>query len=212
METLKDILASLGLPHMRGGVSDSSAMDLACVLSSPHAWGCFLQKLKKPPELRVFPTCVGVFPPYCSKCYARTSLPHMRGGVSKRKNRAKPRRTSSPHAWGCFFGRKNTHLLHCVFPTCVGVFPRWPLRFVPGIRLPHMRGGVSLDPQLGISHIRSSPHAWGCFQIMYKGQPKGCVFPTCVGVFLSSSYSARSLACLPHMRGGVSLLRTIFHV
>src|SRR5690606_5289963 len=43
-----------------------------------------------------------------------------------------------------------------------------------------------------------------CFQVLAYGRSGLFVFPTCVGVFLSHRARRKKLACLPHMRGGVS--------
>ena len=50
-----------GLPHVRGGVSQSAILGTPECGSSPRAWGCFFPLGLFPPCLFVFPTCVGVF-------------------------------------------------------------------------------------------------------------------------------------------------------
>ena len=52
----------------------------------------------------------------------------------------------------------------------------------------------------------SSPRPWGCFFL--KMPPAGCqsVFPTPVGVFLFMPKTLDSSKCLPHARGGVSVV------
>ena len=50
------------LPHVRGGVSDSMEEALKTDRSSPRAWGCFLGYRIHTDAVKVFPTCVGVFP------------------------------------------------------------------------------------------------------------------------------------------------------
>ena len=67
-----------------------------------------------------------------------------------------------------------------------------------------MRGGVSTNTPRTLSHVPSSPRAWGCFYF-----PSGCrmlfqVFPTCVGVFRHTSFLRLWAPGLPHVRGGVS--------
>ena len=59
----------------------------------------------------------------------------------------------------------------------------WSVR-VPG--LPHARGGVSALAQMLSSHILSSPRPWGCFRPDDGGHVVDPVFPTPVGVFLST--------------------------
>ena len=93
-----------------------------------------------------------------------------------------------------------------VFPTPVGVFlyARSSLFFTG--RLPHARGGVSNGFCPWYSDGESSPRPWGCF---WTGQPEHnalLVFPTPVGVFLIKSSVRRKRPCLPHARGGVSVL------
>ena len=50
------------LPHVRGGVSESSGEESGRTGSSPRAWGCFWPPQKEVHNMPVFPTCVGVFP------------------------------------------------------------------------------------------------------------------------------------------------------
>ncbi len=134
-----------GLSHMRGGVSGRSAAVIAYELSSPHAWGCFLYVTLLFLSLCVFPTCVGVFLDKAYKGMKATSLPHMRGGVSRPYGGHSCSTRSSPHAWGCFCQDNVAQAGRRVFPTCVGVFltyaGAWPRRRC----LPHMRGGETKD-------------------------------------------------------------------
>ncbi len=134
---------SLCLPHMRGGVSKNPALCGVLFMSSPHAWGCFEETAKLDQLIRVFPTCVGVFPQRAGRSPACPRLPHMRGGVSGARTRAAVRWASSPHAWGCFQLREEVRIVRHVFPTCVGVFPGLTRCILTRTRLPHMRGGVS---------------------------------------------------------------------
>ena len=70
--------------------------------------------------------------------------------------------------------------------------------------LPHARGGVSsLRPRSG-SVPASSPRTWGCFPLPNAFDIPQKVFPTHVGVFLTSSNMPFASVCLPHARGGVS--------
>ncbi len=148
---------------MRGGVSQK-LMWIRCLhQSSPHAWGCFpapgvLKRLGA-----VFPTCVGVFLTISHLAIDFRGLPHMRGGVSRKKVLDFCGDRSSPHAWGCFYRYCPSYAHIYVFPTCVGVFLRQGgLGPIQG-RLPHMRGGVSLNGLVCPPGQKSSPHAWGCF-------------------------------------------------
>ena len=55
-------------------------------------------------------------------------LPHMRGGVSISQGTVPTGSASSPHAWGCFYHELAACFDAMVFPTCVGVFPRFEAR------------------------------------------------------------------------------------
>ncbi len=91
-----------GLPHVRGGVSTLGDMANVVLQSSPRAWGCFHSPLGGRPVLPVFPTCVGVFPILACPLPKRSSLPHVRGGVSSLSQILVSYIGSSPRAWGCF--------------------------------------------------------------------------------------------------------------
>ena len=180
--------APMSLPHVRGGVSYSSSAPLAPLSSSPRAWGCFPFVRHEIREGPVFPTCVGVFLLDQRTGTHPYRLPHVRGGVSKADVEEAEPTESSPRACGCFSGYSVRTKWSAVFPTCVGVFLyHLPvLGFV--LRLPHVRGGVSLP-----------------YFVALDGE---LVFPTCVGVFLLWKGTPAPQSCLPHVRGGVS--RTIF--
>ncbi len=111
---------------------------------------------------------------------------------------------SSPRWWGCFSGRARRRRAAVVFPTVVGVFPR-PASSHPACRgLPHGGGGVSWTGATRWRRRLSSPRWWGCF---FQGRRRGhpaIVFPTVVGVFLTSTASATGWTSLPHGGGGVS--------
>lgn len=107
----------------------------------------------------------------------------MRGGVSDFRRAMSALRKSSPHAWGCFLTGALAKTKIDVFPTCVGVFPDLPADVAQECRLPHMRGGVSLQLAVELTDAGSSPHVWGCFFIMCERIWLYPVFPTCVEVF-----------------------------
>ena len=175
-----------GLPHVRGGVSGVEDAKNHGQRSSPRAWGCFLPAQREVSLDEVFPTCVGVFPPSPYSLKRRFCLPHVRGGVSFRLALADQDVQSSPRAWGCF---RLFHLLltlFLVFPTCVGVFLLFRCCREISVRLPHVRGGVSVLLRRDTPQPGSSPRAWGCFLIAAIGR--------------------RAAPGLPHVRGGVSRL------
>ncbi len=153
------------------------------LVSSPHAWGCFLRRAALCAFEIVFPTCVGVFPPDWSAVSIVYCLPHMRGGVSPVTASVKDTATSSPHAWGCFLITTILRPVTKVFPTCVGVFPAFQSRSDLMVCLPHMRGGVSTASRDLLNMELSSPHAWGCFFHHLRRDSAAGVFPTRVGVF-----------------------------
>ena len=55
--------------------------------------------------------------------------------------------------------------------------------------------------------LKSSPRPWGCFYVAGYVCKKIAVFPTPVGVFLTSKPEQAKPARLPHARGGVSPAR-----
>ena len=174
------------LPHVRGGVSLSPTISQTSVRSSPRAWGCFSRHGLAGDVLCVFPTCVGVFP-FSSRRTAWTSrLPHVRGGVSSITGCAVRLYPSSPRAWGCFYHVPRTETLP--------------------IGLPHVRGGVSSTGATAAPFRGSSPRAWGCFSRRTSAARHPAVFPTCVGVFPWPQHETFASKCLPHVRGGVSMV------
>ena len=100
-------VASLSLPHVRGGVSLMTRKKYRWTRSSPRA---------------VFPTCVGVFLYVFIFGITSPGLPHVRGGVSALAEREGKLLKSSPRAWGCFYHCCCRYTTSYVFPTCVGVF------------------------------------------------------------------------------------------
>ena len=175
--------------------------------SSPRAWGCFSCVPCLLCLSAVFPTCVGVFPFLSMSASRKSCLPHVRGGVSFVYEWYRYPIQSSPRAWGCFSRIEFCTSRAQVFPTCVGVFP---VSSPPPARqrsLPHVRGGVSLSDFFYWPFAKSSPRAWGCFCARGAGASSEDVFPTCVGVFLTMPPCTGFLRSLPHVRGGVSLMR-----
>ena len=245
LRSVQLLFGSQGLPHVRGGVSLNPMQLVRTGPSSPRAWGCFFNRMQVFLSILVFPTCVGVFLGTEFAEIGIFGLPHVRGGVSKISFFLRSIAESSPRAWGCFYPSGEYDTSEYVFPTCVGVFPYWNHAtffsakssprawgcfrhfsssgavtsvfptcvgvFLIGdvVRLmksglPHVRGGVSSAAPYGLAAYMSSPRAWGCFwshvPLCYSWQ----VFPTCVGVFLSSVLTLGIRYCLPHVRGGVS--------
>ena len=152
-----------GLPHVRGGVSNSAFVQTASGRSSPRAWGCFPGVVPICHLADVFPTCVGVFLPISARHTRARGLPHVRGGVSFSGEGVMAGCPSSPRAWGCFSAITARKASFIVFPTCVGVFLAEEVSNALHARLPHVRGGVSRFFLLGWVLAESSPRAWGCF-------------------------------------------------
>ena len=170
---------------MRGGVSILGLDVGDKILSSPRAWGCFFERIRRITGYLVFPTCVGVFLIIAITSPMDASLPHVRGGVSQCKPELISDVVSSPRAWGCFPSPRWRGKCRGVFPTCVGVFlvPYKVCNRTPC--LPHVRGGVSRRVYLSRGTGPSSPRAWGCFLLERLLSFPSPVFPTCVGVFRS---------------------------
>ena len=151
----------------------------------PHACGGVSEGNGTPPaQVAVFPTHVGVFPEKAKLSLDEVSLPHACGGVSKATEAIKRVQESSPRMWGCF-------CLHTSTRRRRG-------------SLPHACGGVSVFMLLRSCSRESSPRMWGCFRKVFFPVLPGLVFPTHVGVFLSTSTGRRHWDCLPHACGGVS--------
>ena len=175
------------LPHARGGVSEKIHPGERFYGSSPRTWGCFSSCPPRPFSDDVFPTHVGVFP--CNPIFQRAVL------------------KSSPRTWGCFQGAKAGETPVHVFPTHVGVFLELIDHMPVTRRLPHARGGVSNAGEFYSGICVSSPRTWGCFLDCRSCVDARKVFPTHVGVFPGRGRHCRSAPCLPHARGGVSLLQ-----
>ena len=88
----------------------------------------------------------------------------------------------------------------------MGVFLAGGWRLFPEGGLPHARGGVSSYFITFHGPILSSPRTWGCFQVPPDDRVLSGVFPTHVGVFLFSCHAQLPKNCLPHARGGVSMV------
>jgi hypothetical protein len=165
---------------------------MALNLSSPRPWGCFCVGTDYEVTRVVFPTPVGVFPPWPRPDSPESSLPHARGGVSGIVRVAQLPVESSPRPWGCFSAIASGA--------------------VSKVGLPHARGGVS-DPRYPVWSLGlSSPRPWGCFRLDANWAAGDGVFPTPVGVFPKSHRRSNMWRCLPHARGGVSTTPCTFEL
>ncbi len=118
-------IANHGLPHAGGGVSTCECPSVGVTQSSPRRWGCFSRIGATKKGIFVFPTQVGVFLPQCGLAHCQLGLPHAGGGVSDSQVSAAVIRLSSPRRWGCFLNSMGYAVLSIVFPTQVGVFPKF---------------------------------------------------------------------------------------
>jgi len=171
------------LPHVRGGVSAIKAFISSKVESSPRSWGCFYYPRPGQEDCSVFPTFVGVFPSSAISSQSCSSLPHVRGGVSRFGRRLFGTIQSSPRSWGCFSAAKSAKTFGAVFPTFVGVFLTCTRPSSACPSLPHVRGGVSGFGFKTDHALLSSPRSWGCFRRKRTTAQNRRVFPTFVGVF-----------------------------
>ena len=203
------MLAALGLPHARGGVSHRQARHTHHLQSSPRPWGCFHGVQVAELLTQVFPTPVGVFLKVRPSQPWLQRLPHARGGVSAACALPARYARSSPRPWGCFFSVSFPAPAARVFPTPVGVFPMSGKRLASVMGLPHARGGVSAAATASSSGFWSSPRPWGCFFRRPADASPRVVFPTPVGVFPIQARASRCSRGLPHARGGVSRLQAL---
>ncbi len=112
-----------GLLHVRGGVSMEAEYQASFEQSSPRPWRCFPWPWSAACGWTVFSTSVEVFPIEYRRAGRRSSLLHVRGGVSETARATSALMKSSPRPWRCFsaglvFWRKGW-----VFSTSVEVFP-----------------------------------------------------------------------------------------
>ena len=114
--------ATEGLPHARGGVSQTTIIRQMLRRSSPRPWGCFCPVAVACFCSGVFPTPVGVFLRLKLLTVSRKSLPHARGGVSFFSGKVSSICVSSPRPWGCFRLKDFKRSFEDVFPTPVGCF------------------------------------------------------------------------------------------
>ena len=119
----------------------------------------------------------------CNLCLKKMTFQYCFDGSIKKVNNLS---VSSPRTWGCFGSRQDD------------------LRQQAG--LPHARGGVSASIRKKVVVCTSSPRTWGCFPLFRHNLILRVVFPTHVGVFLTTGGTLPSTERLPHARGGVSSL------
>ena len=91
-----------GFLHVRGGVSIRKDFLAVPTEFSPRAWRCFQTWKHGFVQLKVFSTCVEVFPSDCTVPPIYAGFLHVRGGVSQVPLTAKLSEAFSPRAWRCF--------------------------------------------------------------------------------------------------------------
>ena len=175
------------LLHVRGGVSDELADDVARDASSPRPWRCFSKQTSCGKWLAVFSTSVEVF---LQADWAQSDsgrLLHVRGGVSCVGYCADGGQQSSPRPWRCFRFQKSVRCNGIVFSTSVEVFLDHVVAHAQIHGLLHVRGGVSSLREFAGPPKASSPRPWRCFR--HGSEPLGCafVFSTSVEVFPAST-------------------------
>ena len=171
-------------------------------------WGCFFGRNLCDCINLVFPTHVGVFPPFHPVAMMYRSLPHACGGVSFPDMLGIGASRSSPRMWGCFSKDSGESYSNHVFPTHVGVFLAYLYYPQSYYCLPHACGGVSKATEALKRVQESSPRMWGCFHLRKIDITLFPVFPTHVGVFLSAVAVQSNQLRLPHACGGVSTSAT----
>ncbi len=125
LQTRLDIAIQRRLPHAGGGVSVKHDGCHPYSWSSPRRWGCFQSGDGVFQCVHVFPTQVGVFLPAPLTVSVINCLPHAGGSVSTQITQRGNRAMSSPRRWGCFLKNSTNGEKHEVFPTQVGVFPKF---------------------------------------------------------------------------------------
>ena len=145
-----------------------------------------------------------VFPNIGYKSIGRTSLLHVRGGVSNRPFTIFILTLSSPRPWRCFCESGCTDVQYGVFSTSVEVF----LKLITSSRysssLLHVRGGVSAHAHDSRTRTQSSPRPWRCFLHGPRVYRRQHVFSTSVEVFPKHRGTIGTHTSLLHVRGGVS--------
>ena len=110
------------LLHVRGGVSLTLRNLKKITGSSPRPWRCFLSGHYGRHNVVVFSTSVEVFLPLKRRSTERSSLLHVRGGVSGNYLMGSPLQASSPRPWRCFLNGLELPGGKAVFSTPVEVF------------------------------------------------------------------------------------------
>ena len=127
---MSSALAGMGVFPTRVGVFLGSLCAVVGKrVSSPRAWGCF-SVLVKPDcqwSRESSPRAWGCFSMRGRLSGLALSLPHARGGVSRRAFKCLDQWLSSPRAWGCFYPAPIPAYQDRVFPTRVGVFLSVPI-------------------------------------------------------------------------------------
>ena len=153
---------------------------------SPHTWGCTVQADGSDPLTVVFPTHVGVYRKEVKDYEPILGFPHTRGGVPMIYHHLNLNHGFSPHTWGCTCGHQRAEQAFQVFPTHVGVYLAIGVNQVWKRCFPHTRGGVPEIETVELINALFSPHTWGCTYNPDSICLLCRVFPTHVGVYLTT--------------------------
>ena len=154
--------SSRSFPHARGDVPSALGAHALITWFSPRPWGCSgfnrLQRL----IIGVFPTPVGMFPPFSKPDAPPAGFPHARGDVPEHDAKMRPLVEFSPRPWGCSAGRRIGHGADAVFPTPVGMFRSETAPDNRSVSFPHARGDVPCKQLTDNIAFQFSPRPWGC--------------------------------------------------
>ena len=188
------------IPHTRGDGPQSYNLSNIRAKYSPHAWGWTGISTDDILNSIVFPTRVGMarFLCVCDSCICAYSP---RVGMDRQVDSVGVHGEGIPHTRGD--GPTAGNLLHnhsVVFPTRVGMGPRWRRRRARWKVFP-TRVGMMVTDWLTRMFRTYSPHAWewtvgcGCFC------GRSGVFPTRVGMDPWLTRARRRTRSIPHTRG-----------
>ena len=169
-------------------------------------WGCSAVAEHLFPVALVFPTYVGMFRGPSGSRRRAWGFPHVCGDVPPELAPGAAEPPFSPRMWGCSGVKHGETAPGAVFPTYVGMFRRSPTSTSGARSFPHVCGDVPSEYGRYYDTAQFSPRMWGC-----SLRQRGCggairVFPTYVGMFLSTLSGYRSPVRFPHVCGDVPLV------
>ena len=102
---------------------------------------------------------------------ASGGFPHAGGDVSTVYATASEDTPFSPRRWGCFYMNERNKALTKVFPTQVGMFPKFMKNFSFSDCFPHAGGDVSHAPKTSALKRLGFPHAGGDVSTWHQAGP-----------------------------------------